>query len=375
PGLTAPTMGLHDLSDLSYPWDAIDDLRTTAAAPPGGLVNLSMGTPVDPTPDVVRRALEAASSAPGYPMTAGTPELRAAVAGWFARRRGVPDLGPAAVVPTIGSKELVGLLPSLLRLGPGDVVVLPSVAYPTYVAGIRAAGATPLAVDDVAGWAGRTDVRMVWVNSPGNPTGEVLDVAALRAVVDAAREIGAVVVSDECYAELTWGSIEAPSVLDPRVCGGSHDNLLVAYSLSKQSSIAGYRAAFLAGDAALVADLTQSRKHLGLIVPTPVQAAMTAALSDDAHVAAQRATYGARRQLLLDAVVAAGFVVDGSEAGLYLWVASPEGRSDREVAEWFARRGILTAPGRLYGDDRHTRVALTSTDAQIADAVSRITQA
>lgn len=368
-------MGLHDLSDLSYPWDSIDDLRTTAAAHPGGLVNLSMGTPVDPTPDVVRRALEAASSAPGYPMTAGTPELRDAVAGWFARRRGVPGLDPAAVVPTIGSKELVGLLPSLLHLGPGDVVVLPSVAYPTYVAGIRAAGATPLAVDDVAAWAGRTDVRMVWVNSPANPTGEVLDVAALRAVVDAAREIGAVVVSDECYAELTWGSTEAPSVLDPRVCGGSHENLLVAYSLSKQSSIAGYRAAFLAGDAALVADLTQTRKHLGLIVPAPVQAAMTAALSDDEHVAAQRATYGARRQALLEAIVAAGLVVDGSEAGLYLWVASSEGRSDREVAEWFARRGILTAPGRLYGDDRHTRVALTSTDAQIADAVSRITQA
>src|SRR5690606_2032845 len=122
PGLTAPTMGLHDLSDLSYPWDSIDDLRTTAAAHPGGLVNLSMGTPVDPTPAVARRALAAASPAPGYPMPAGTPELRGAVVGWFARRRGVPGLDPAAVVPTIGSKELVGLLPSLLHLGPGDVV-------------------------------------------------------------------------------------------------------------------------------------------------------------------------------------------------------------------------------------------------------------
>nr|BFF20710.1 hypothetical protein GCM10025730_42310 [Promicromonospora thailandica] len=205
-------MGLHDLSDLPYPWDSIAGITATARAHPGGLIDLSMGTPVDPTPEVVRQALEAASDAPGYPMTAGTPALRQAVAAWFARRRGVPDLDPAAVLPTIGSKELVGLLPSLLHLGLGDVVVHPSVAYPTYVAGARAAGATPLATDDVADWAGRDDVRMVWVNSPGNPTGRVLDVADLRAVVEAARAIGAVVVSDECYAELAW---EVPGATCP----------------------------------------------------------------------------------------------------------------------------------------------------------------
>ncbi|WP_129789338.1 succinyldiaminopimelate transaminase [Promicromonospora panici] len=376
-------MGLHDLSDLPYPWDSIAGITATAKSHPGGLVDLSMGTPVDPTPDVVRHALEAASNAPGYPMTAGTPALRQAVADWFARRRGVPGLDPAAVLPTIGSKELVGLLPSLLHLGPGDVVVHPSVAYPTYVAGIRAAGATPLATDDVADWAGRDDVRMVWVNSPGNPTGRVLGVEALREVVEAARAIGAVVVSDECYAELAWdhprdpetGRGGVPSVLDPRVCGGSHQGLLAAYSLSKQSSIAGYRAAFLAGDAAVIADLTQTRKHLGLIVPAPVQAAMTAALSDDEHVAVQREIYGARRKVLAAAIATAGFVVDESGAGLYLWTAAPDGRSGLQIAEWFAERGILTAPGHLYGDDKHTRVALTSTDAQIADAVSRLTEA
>lgn len=376
-------MGLHDLSDLPYPWDSIAGITATAKSHPGGLVDLSMGTPVDPTPEVVRHALEAASDAPGYPMTAGTPALRQAVADWFARRRGVAGLDPAAVVPTIGSKELVGLLPSLLHLGPGDVVVHPAVAYPTYVAGIRAAGATALATDGVADWAGRDDVRMVWVNSPGNPTGRVLGVEALRAVVDAARAIGAVVVSDECYAELVWdspwdpetGQGGVPSILDPRVCGGSHEGLLAAYSLSKQSSIAGYRAAFLAGDRALIADLTQTRKHLGLIVPAPVQAAMTAALSDDQHVVAQRETYGARRRALAAAIEAAGLVVDESGAGLYLWVAAPDGRSGMQLAEWFAERGILTAPGHLYGDDDHTRVALTSTDAQIADAVSRLTEA
>jgi succinyldiaminopimelate transaminase len=375
-------VGLYDLADLPYPWDSIAGIKAIAKAHPRGLVDLSMGTPVDPTPDVVRRALEAASDAPGYPMTAGTPALRQAVADWFARRRGVRGLDPAAVLPTIGSKELVGLLPSLLHLGPGDVVVHPAVAYPTYVAGIRAAGATPLATDDVADWAGRDDVRMVWINSPGNPTGRVLGVEALREVVEAARAIGAVVVSDECYAELAWdyprdpetGRGGVPSVLDPRVCGGSHQGLLAAYSLSKQSSIAGYRAAFLAGDAAVIADLTQTRKHLGLIVPAPVQAAMTAALSDDEHVAVQREVYGARRKALAAAIAAAGFVVDESGAGLYLWTAAPDGRSGLQIAEWFAERGILTAPGHLYGDDKHTRVALTSTDAQIADAVSRLTE-
>ncbi|WP_125774233.1 succinyldiaminopimelate transaminase [Antribacter gilvus] len=384
-------MGLADLRDLPYPWDTLDDLTATARAHPGGLVDLSMGTPVDPTPAVVREALAAASDAPGYPLTAGTPALRASVAAWFARRRGVPGLSPDGVLPTIGSKELVGLLPSLLRLGPGDVVVHPEIAYPTYLAGIRAAGATALATDDVETWAGRDDVRLVWVNSPSNPTGRVLGVDALRRVVEAARAIGAVVVSDECYAELAWESPWSeegvPSILDPRVCGGSHDGLLAAYSLSKQSNLAGYRAAFLAGDTALVADLLATRKHLGLIVPAPVQAAMVAALDDDAHVAVQREAYGARRRALAPALEHAGFVVDRSEAGLYLWVTIATPPSDapggadhpgagRQAAAALARHGILTAPGSLYGPAGagHTRVALTAGDAAIRDAVSRITR-
>lgn len=382
-------MGLADLRDLAYPWDTLAALAATARAHPGGLVDLSMGTPVDATPDVVRRALEAASDAPGYPLTAGTPALRRAVVDWFARRRGVPGLDPQAVLPTIGSKELVGLLPSLLRLGPGDVVVHPAVAYPTYEAGIRAAGATPLATDDVAEWAGRPDVKMVWVNSPGNPTGRVLSADGLREVVEAARRTGAVLVSDECYAELAWEAPwEAegvPSVLDPHVSGGSHEGLLAAYSLSKQSNIAGYRAAFLAGDPALVADLLATRKHLGLIVPAPVQAAMVAALDDDAHVAAQKVVYGARRLSLAAAFEKAGLVVDRSEAGLYLWVTAPEDGPvpvdgdaagvGHRVAAWLAERGILVAPGSLYGPggQAHVRVALTASDAAISDAVLRIT--
>ena len=369
-------MGLADLSGIAVPWDTLADLKATARDHPDGMIDLSMGTPVDPTPPLVRSALAAASDAPGYPLTAGTPELRAAVTAWFARRRGVPGLEPGQVLPTVGSKELVGLLPSLLGAGPGDVVVHPRIAYPTYAVGAEAAGATALATDDVADWAGRRDVRIVWVNSPANPHGRVLGVERLRQVVRKAREIGAVVVSDECYAELGWGPWApdgehggVPSILDPRVCDNSHDGLLAAYSLSKQSNLAGYRAAFLAGDAGLIGDLLTRRKHLGLIVPAPVQAAMVAALGDDAHVAAQRDVYGARRRSLAGALSAAGLRVDHSEAGLYLWVPAD--------AAWFARRGILVTPGGVYGaaGEGHVRIALTTTDPQVAAAVARITKA
>ncbi|PRZ07749.1 succinyldiaminopimelate aminotransferase [Isoptericola sp. CG 20/1183] len=382
-------MGFTDLRSLAYPWDTLGDVRATAAAHPGGMVDLSVGTPVDPTPAVVRDALAGAADAPGYPLTYGTPALREAVAGWFARRRGVPDLDPAGVMPTVGSKELVGLLPSLLRLGPGDVVVHPEIAYPTYDVGARLAGATPLPADDVAAWAGRDDVRMVWVNSPSNPTGAVADVEHLRSVVTAAREVGAVVVGDECYAELPWdprwvgpdGSSRVPSLLDPRVNGGSHDGLLVAYSLSKQSNLAGYRAAFVAGDPALVGDLVATRKHLGMIVPSPVQAAMVAALGDADHVAAQRERYRRRREALLPALRAAGFAVDDSEAGLYLWVRPQDDAAgpttSRDLARWFAERGVLVGPGEFYGaaGARHVRVALTAGDDAVARAVARITGA
>ncbi|WP_029252369.1 succinyldiaminopimelate transaminase [Paraoerskovia marina] len=372
-------MGFADLSGLPYPWDTIGPYVDRARSHPDGIVDLSIGTPVDPTPDVVRDALAGAGDAHGYPTTHGTPALRDAIAAWFARRRGVA-IDADAVLPTVGSKELVGLLPSLLRLGAGDVVVHPDVAYPTYDVGARLAGATPLPVAGVEDWAGRADVRLVWVNSPSNPTGAVADVETLRRTVEAAREIGAVVVSDECYAELPWAerwvAEGVPSLLDPRVCGGSHAGLLVAYSLSKQSSVAGYRAAFVAGDQDLVRDLLATRKHLGMIVPGPVQAAMTAALADDEHVAAQRRTYGRRRERLLDAVLGAGYVVEHSEAGLYLWVRAADGVQKDcwdLVGEW-ADRGILVGPGEFYGaaGARHVRVSLTASDERVDAACDRL---
>ena len=332
-----------------------------------------MGTPVDPTPDVVRAALERASDAPGYPQTYGTPALREAVAAWFARRRGVPDVDPDGVLPTIGSKELVAWLPTLLGLGPGDVVVHPQVAYPTYDVGARLAGAEPLPADGTAQVGPRApSVRLVWVNSPSNPTGRVLGWEHLKKVVDWARSVGAVVASDECYAELGWNRQEIPSVLDPRVTGGSHEGVLAVYSLSKQSNLAGYRAAFVAGDPALVRSLLEVRKHAGMIMPAPVQAAMTAALGDDEHVVAQRARYGARRETALAALIHAGLRVDDSEAGLYLWATRDEPCWD--TVAWLAGLGVLAAPGSFYGaaGGRHVRVALTATDERIDALAQRL---
>jgi succinyldiaminopimelate transaminase len=328
---------------------------------------------VDATPPLIRAALAAASDAHGYPQTYGTPALREAVAGWFARRRGVPNLDPDGVLPTIGSKELVAWLPTLLGLRTGDVVVHPEVAYPTYDVGARLAGATPLPADgtvQVGPTAGR--VRLIWVNSPGNPTGRVLGVEHLRKMVDWARSIGAVLASDECYAELGWDGVRVPSILDPEVCGGSHEGLLAVYSTSKQSNLAGYRAAFVAGDPVLVRRLLEIRKHAGMIVPWPVQEALRVALGDDEHVAEQRARYAVRREIVATALVKAGFEIDHSEAGLYLWSTRREPCWDT-VAR-FADRGVLVAPGEFYGaaGARHVRVALTATDERIGRLGERL---
>ena len=373
--------GLH-LPD--YPWDAMAPYQEIASRHADGVIDLSIGTPVDPTPELIQGALAAAADAHGYPTTHGTAALREAVCAWFARRRGVSGLDPKDILPTVGSKELVAWLPLLLGLGEGDVVVRPAVAYPTYDIGAHLAGATSVAADSLADLPDevRARVRLVWINSPGNPTGEVLDVDALRKIVDDARAIGAVVASDECYGELGWGPWDpaeggepVPSVLDPRVCGGSHELLLAVYSLSKQSNLAGYRAAFTAGDPAIIANLVNSRKHAGMIVPYPVQEAMRVALGDDAHVAEQKDLYRRRRALLVPALEAAGFTISGSAAGLYLWAS--DGQPTWDTIAWLAGLGILAGPGVFYGDagEGFIRIALTGSDERIRAAVARLADA
>ncbi len=354
----------------TYVWDSLAEATARARAHPDGVVDLSIGTPVDPVPRLIQDALASASAIPAYPTTHGSPELRAAAVGALARRHGVTGLSAEAVLATIGSKELVGGLPALLGLGAGDLVVIPSLAYPTYEVGVQLAGAQLLRADSTVA-AGPARPALLWLNSPSNPTGQVLPPEHLRKVVDWARERGTIVASDECYLTLGWEE-QPVSVLHPSVCGGSFDGLLAVHSLSKSSSLAGYRAGFVAGDPALVARLLAIRKQAGLIVPHPIQAAMTAALSDDEHVAAQRARFAARREVLRPALLAAGFRIDHSAAGMFLWATRDEPTWD-SVA-WFAERGILVAPGTFYGPtgDRHVRLALTETDERVASAVARL---
>ncbi|GAA1227712.1 succinyldiaminopimelate transaminase [Rhodoglobus aureus] len=354
-----------------FPWDALVPYGKIARTHPDGFVDLSVGSPVDPTPHIIRETLASATDAHAYPTTTGTVQLREAIVEWFDRRRGVPSLTVNNVLPTVGSKELVALLPLLLGLGKDDVVVHPSVAYPTYAIGAAMVGATAVASDDPAQWPENT--ALVWLNSPGNPDGRVADVEQLRAAVERARELGAVIASDECYAELNWnGPDPTPSILDPAVIGTDRSSVLAVYSLSKQSNLAGYRAAFVAGCSALISELLAVRKHAGLIVPGPVQEAMVTALRDEAHVAHQRELYRARRAKLLPALARAGFHIDDSLAGLYLWATKNED-SWQTVGD-LAHSGILVVPGSFYGEEpaRHVRIALTASDETIADAVARL---
>ena|ERR1022692_308023 len=353
-----------------FPWDALAPAAATARAHPGGIVDLSIGTPVDSVPDLIRNALASASDAPGYPLTKGTDQLRAAAAGWLARRHGV-HVDPDTVLPVIGTKELIAWLPTMLGCGPGDAVSYPELAYPTYDVGARLAGALPVATDE-PDRPGGVPVQLAWLNSPSNPTGAVLPPTRIRALVSWARQVGTVLASDECYLDLGFDAAPT-SVLHPDICGPAHDGLLAVYSLSKRSNLAGYRAGFVAGDSGLIASLLEIRKHAGLIVPAPVQAAMTAALGDDSHAEQQHARYASRRARLWPALEQAGWQVAHSEAGLYLWACHP-GYDCWESVRVLSEIGILVASGSFYGTagDRYVRAALTATDERIDAAVARL---
>jgi succinyldiaminopimelate transaminase len=358
-----------------FPWDRLAPAVAVAAAHPDGIADLSVGTPVDPVPAVIQAALHGAADSPGYPLTRGTPSLRAAAAGWLTRRHGVAAAAES-VLPVIGTKEFIAWLPTVLGCGPGDLVSFPELAYPTYGIGARLAGAQPVATDEPdrigAGTARAEQVRLAWLNSPSNPTGRVLTPDRMRGLVGWARAAGAVLASDECYLDLGHDATPV-SVLHPDVCGRSHAGLLAVYSLSKRSNLAGYRAGFVTGDPDLVADLLEVRKHAGMMVPAPIQAAMTAALSDDAHAGVQRARYASRRQILRPALEHAGWAVSHSEAGLYLWAAHPA-YDCWESVRVLSEIGILVSPGEFYGPagGRHIRVALTATDERMAAAAGRL---
>jgi succinyldiaminopimelate transaminase len=353
-----------------FPWDRLEPYKETAAGHPDGIVDLSVGTPVDPVPRLIQRALAESADRPGYPTVWGTPALRDALVEWCGRRLGAAGLTHQQVLPVVGSKELVAWLPTQLGLGPGDRVGFPRLAYPTYEVGAKLAGAEPVPYDvptelDPAG------LRLLWLNSPANPTGRVLSAAELTQTVAWARRHGVLLFSDECYLELGWEA-EPVSVLHPEICGGSTEGIVAVHSLSKRSNLAGYRAAFLAGDAWVLGELLKIRKHGGMMLPAPVQDAMVVALGDDRHVAAQRERYAARRAALREVLEGRGFRIEHSEASLYLWATRDE--PCWETVGELSKLGVLVAPGDFYGPagDRFVRVAFTATDERVAEAVRRL---
>ena len=345
-----------------FPWDALAPYGAIAKKHPQGAIDLSVGTPVDPTPEFIQKAFQEASNSPSYPVTVGTPELREAITTWAKKYLGAT--GDFAVLPLIGSKEFVAWLPTFIE---AQSVLFPDVAYPTYLVGslLAEAKATPVSIDAVQ-WP---QADMAWVNSPSNPTGRVHSESEFKAAIDWSRKNQSVVVSDECYLEF-GDSVKPTSILN--YTGGDNTNILAVFSLSKRSSMAGYRAAFIVGDPALIARILEVRKHAGMMVPLPVQVAMVAALSDESHVAEQRARYNARRATLTPALQSAGFSIENSEAGLYIWATRNENCWDS--VSWLAELGIIATPGIFYGDlgASHIRIAMTATDAQIAEAAARI---
>ena len=345
-----------------FPWDALAPYGAIAKKHPQGAIDLSVGTPVDPTPEFIQKAFQEASNSPSYPVTVGTPELREAITAWAKKYLGAT--GDFAVLPLIGSKEFVAWLPTFIE---AQSVLFPDVAYPTYLVGslLAEAKATPVSID-AAQWP---HADMAWVNSPSNPTGRVHSESEFKAAIDWSRKNQSVVVSDECYLEF-GDSVKPTSILN--YTGGDNTNILAVFSLSKRSSMAGYRAAFIVGDPALIARILEVRKHAGMMVPLPVQVAMVAALSDESHVAEQRARYNARRATLAPALQSAGFSIENSEAGLYIWATRNENCWDS--VSWLAELGVIATPGIFYGElgASYIRIAMTATDAQIAEAAARI---
>ena len=325
---------------------------------PGGFIDLSQGTPVDPTPTFIQEALTKASNSPSYPLTAGSSQLKDAIRAWATLNLGAT--GEFDVLPVIGSKEFVALLPTFLQ---SKTVLYPKIAYPTYLVGALMASAKAIPVEiDAKSWP---IADLAWINSPSNPTGQVQSDSEILATINWARNNGSVIASDECYLSF---SKEAKSILS--LTGGNNEGILAVHSLSKRSNLAGYRAAFVIGDSKLIDQIRQIRKHAGLIVPLPVQQAMIAALSDNNHAIEQAERYEKRRIKLITALSKAGFTIEHSQAGLYIWCSKNE--DCFKTVDWFANLGVLVTPGSFYGSEKFIRIALTATDESIDLVVERI---
>ncbi|MFN0089896.1 MAG: aminotransferase class I/II-fold pyridoxal phosphate-dependent enzyme [Acidimicrobiales bacterium] len=358
-----------------YPYDRLDELKPLAEKHEGGCVDLSIGTPCDPPPAAVVSALGASNQERGYPPSIGSLELRSAAAAWMQRRLGV-EVSPGDVAACVGTKEFVGTLPAWLKLrSPGrDTVLYPAISYPTYEMGavLARCRAVPVPVDD----AWRIDLAAIdpadaeralclWVNTPGNPAGGLDDLGAAAAW---GRAHGVPVFSDECYVEFTWQG--------PRrtILAHGTQGVVAVHSLSKRSNLAGARVGFYAGDAELVDYLREVRKHVGMMVPGPVQAAGAVALADDAHVEEQRGRYLRRLELMRNVLARMGVDAELPGGGFYLWAPAPDGDAWAFTERLAVEAGVLVSPGEFYGAagaDR-VRIAVVAPDEQFELVARRV---
>jgi succinyldiaminopimelate transaminase len=352
-----------------YPYDRLGEVIELADAHDGGAVDLSIGTPCDPTPAEVIAALASGGTARGYPPSIGTPAFRAAAAEWIARRLGATVDPATELAAVVGSKEFVASTPQYLKLrDPSrDTVLYPAISYPTYEMGATLAGCRAVAyrrLEDI-GEDDAARALCVWVNSPGNPTGELIDLDA-AAAWGRARSIP--VFSDECYAEFTWTG--APTT----ILRSGVQGVIAVHSLSKRDNFAGARIGFYAGDPDLVHYLREVRKHAGLMPPGPVQAAAVIALGDDAHVDAQRERYLRRLTRLQQVLAACGYPVDLPHGAFYLWAATPDGDAWAAARDLAKRAGIVVSPGEFYGpySTGWFRVAAVQPDERIELAAARV---
>lgn len=360
-----------------YPYDRLNRLMPIAAAHSGGVVDFSIGTPVDPAPPEVVAMLSASDSERGYPASIGSEKLRTAVGDWMRRRLGV-DIATSQIAACIGTKEFVATLPQLmsLRTPDRDTVLYPEIAYPTYAMGAQLARCRAVAVPAAAN--GQMDLAaidpadaaralLLWVNSPGNPTGTLDDLGAAAAW---GRSHRVPVFSDECYVEFTWDS-------RPRtILEHGTDGVVAVHSLSKRSNLAGVRVGAYAGDAEIVHYLQEVRKHMGMMVAGPAQAAGVVALGDDQHVDRQREIYLRRLRQMADVITDwSGIDVPMPAGAFYLWIPVTDGW---EFTERFAAEaGALVSPGEFYGSAgaNFVRLAVVQPDARVDLVIERLRRA
>ena len=352
-----------------YPYEQLGAVAKVAASHEGGAVDLSIGTPCDAPPPEVIDALGLGTSARGYPPSIGTAALRAAAARWMQRRLGATVDPDAQLAACVGTKEFVASVPGYLHLrDPSrDTILYPIVSYPTYEMGATLAGlrAVPYArLSDIDAADARRALAL-WVNSPGNPTGELGDLADAAAW---GRARGIPVLSDECYAEFSWAA--GPTT----ILRSGVDGVLAVHSLSKRDNFAGARIGFYAGDPELVSYLREVRKHAGLMPAGPVQQAAIVALDDDAHVDRQRERYARRLERLRDVLAACGYPASLPDGAFYLWVEVPSGDAWGAALDLARQAGIVVSPGEFYGPTGtdHIRVAAVQPDERIDLAARRV---